>query len=173
MAEKDTFTFLSNNVHDDFNYTKRNFLKKISTLFDPLGLLAPFTIRSKLLMQETWRAGIDWDEKVPGAIEQNMKKWFQELQILNHIKVDRCLRKNEKHIETNISIHSYWMHSDASEVAYGAAVYLVVEYQNGDASSNLVVAKTKVAPLAIISIPIFELVAAILSLHLTNTVAEV
>ena len=59
MAEGDTFTFLSNHAHDDFNYTKRNFLKKISTLFDPLGLLAPFTIRLKLLMQETWSAGID------------------------------------------------------------------------------------------------------------------
>ena len=57
-------------------------------------------------MQETWRAGIDWDEKVPGAIEQNMKKWFQELQILNYIKVDRCGQENEKHIETNFpSIH--------------------------------------------------------------------
>ena len=36
MAEQDTLTFLSNNVDDDFNYTKRNFLKKISTLIDPL-----------------------------------------------------------------------------------------------------------------------------------------
>ena len=65
-------------------------------------------------MQETWTAGIDWDEKVPDGIEQNMKKWFQELQILNHIKVDRCVRENEKRIETNISFHSY---SDALEVA--------------------------------------------------------
>ena len=86
MAEEDTFTFLSNNVHDDFNYTKRNFLKKMSTSFDPLGLLAAFTIGSKLLMQETWSARTNWDEKVPDAIEQNMKKWFQVLQILNHIK---------------------------------------------------------------------------------------
>ena len=106
MAEGETFTFLSNNAHDDFNYTKRKILKKISTLFDPLGLLAPFSIRSKLLMQETWSSGIDWDEKVPGAIEQNMKKWFQELQILNHIKIDRCVRENEKHIETIfLSLH--------------------------------------------------------------------
>ena len=59
MAEEDTFTFLSNNVPDDFNYTKRNFLKKISTLFDPFGLLAPFASSLKLLMQETWRTGID------------------------------------------------------------------------------------------------------------------
>ena len=53
------------------------------------------------------------------------------------------------------------------------AVYLVVEYQNGDASSKLVVAKTKLAPLATISIPRLELMAAVLSLHLANTVAEV
>ena len=40
-------------------------------------------------MKETWRQGIDWDEKVPDAIEQKMKKLFPELQILDHIKVDR------------------------------------------------------------------------------------
>ena len=59
MAEQDIFTILSNDVDDDFNYTKRNFLKRMLTLFDPLGLLAPFTIRSKPLMQETWSAEID------------------------------------------------------------------------------------------------------------------
>ena len=32
IAEEDKFTFLSNNVDDSFNYTKGNFLKKISTL---------------------------------------------------------------------------------------------------------------------------------------------
>ena len=57
------------------------------------------------------------------------------LQILNHVKVDRSIRENEEHIETNISIHSY---SDASEVANVVAVYLVVGYQNGDASLKLV-----------------------------------
>ena len=56
-------------------------------------------------MQETWSAGIDWNDKVPNVIEQNVKKWLQELQILSHIKADRCVRENEKHIETNISIH--------------------------------------------------------------------
>ena len=99
-----------------------------------------------------------------------MAKWFQELQKLDNIKVNRCVRESKEKIETNISIHSY---SDASEMAYGAVVYLVVQYQNGDVSSKLVVAKTKVAPLATVSIPRLELMAAILSLHLANTVAEV
>ena len=63
--------------------------------------------------------------------------------------------------------------SEASEVAYGAAVYLVIWYQNGDVSSKLVAAKTKVAPMAAVSIPRHELMAAVLSLHLAKTVAEV
>ena len=44
--------------------------------------------------------------------------------ILHHIKVNGCVRENEKHIETSFSIHSY---SDASEVSYGGAVYLAVQ----------------------------------------------
>ena len=54
-----------------------------------------FTNRSKLLIQEIGSAGIDWDEKVPDVIEQNMKKWFQKLEILDHIKVDRCVQENK------------------------------------------------------------------------------
>ena len=50
---------------------------------------------------------------------------------------------------------------------------MAVEYQNGDASSTLVVAKTKVAPLTTVSIPRLELLVAVLSLQLANTVAEV
>ena len=49
---------------------------------------------------------------------------------------------------------------------------MAVQYQNGDASSKLAVVKTKVASLTIVSIPRLELMAAVFSLHLANTVAE-
>ena len=91
------------------------------------------------------------------------------MQILDHINVDRCVQENEEYVETNISIHPY---SDASEVAYSKAVYLTVQHQNS-ASSKQVVRKTKVALLATVSIPRFELMAAVLSLHLPNPVAAV
>ena len=45
-------------------YMKRNFLKKIATLFEPIGLLAPLTIRAKMLLQDMWTAGLDWDEEM-------------------------------------------------------------------------------------------------------------
>ena len=44
---------------------KANFLSRIATLFDPLGLLAPFLIRAKILMQEVWLNGLEWDERLP------------------------------------------------------------------------------------------------------------
>ena len=50
---------------------------------------------------------------------------------------------------------------------------MAVQYENGDAPSKLVVAKTKVAPLATASIPSLELMAAVLSFHLAYTVAKV
>ena len=50
LADKDVFTFKENAPESSMVYTKRNFLKKIATLFDPIGFLAPFTIRAKILL---------------------------------------------------------------------------------------------------------------------------
>ena len=47
LADTDVFTFKENAPDDSMVYTKRNFLRKIATLFDPIGFLAPFTIRAK------------------------------------------------------------------------------------------------------------------------------
>ncbi|XP_044182031.1 uncharacterized protein LOC122962848 [Acropora millepora] len=62
---------------------------------------------------------------------------------------------------------------NASQDAYGAVVYLRVSYESGSVSSRLVVAKTRVAPLAATSIPRLELIAAILGLRLTESVSRV
>ena len=37
--------------------TKRGILKQTSTIFDPLGLVATFVLRAKLILQELWRLG--------------------------------------------------------------------------------------------------------------------
>ena len=58
LATNDVFTFKSD-VLKKFQPSKRNFLKRIATLFDPLGMLSPFVIRAKVLMQEIWVRGLD------------------------------------------------------------------------------------------------------------------
>ena len=44
LAEEDIFTFKEHVPDKSMPYTRRNFLKKIATLFDPIGFLAPFKI---------------------------------------------------------------------------------------------------------------------------------
>ena len=58
-ATDDVFTFKSQCIEKEFKLTKRNFLKRIATLFDPLGMLSPYVIRGKMLMQDIWVCGTD------------------------------------------------------------------------------------------------------------------
>ena len=64
VADRDEFTYKENALDDSMVYTKRNFLKKISSLFDPIGFIAPFTIRAKILLQDMWTTGLEWDEEL-------------------------------------------------------------------------------------------------------------
>ncbi|XP_024888613.1 uncharacterized protein LOC112465335 [Temnothorax curvispinosus] len=44
---------------------KRGILSEVAKLFDPLGLLGPMITNAKLILQELWQAGVEWDETVP------------------------------------------------------------------------------------------------------------
>ena len=65
-ASEGVFTFVFHVTEQEYKWTKRNFLSNIATLFDHSGLLAPFLIRAKMVMQEVWIHGLDWD-KFPGV----------------------------------------------------------------------------------------------------------
>ena len=67
---EDYFTFTRN--MKDYSTTKRGILSAISSVFDPLGFLTPFTLKAKLIIQEMWRQNLDWDEEVPIDI---LKVW--------------------------------------------------------------------------------------------------
>lgn len=62
-AETDTFGFKF--VPTSKPSTKRGILSVASSLFDPLGFLAPLTLPVKILLQDLWRTGVSWDEEVP------------------------------------------------------------------------------------------------------------
>ena len=48
---------VTNNLADIV--TKRNVLKFISSIYDPIGLISPATLRAKLFLQELWRKNIE------------------------------------------------------------------------------------------------------------------
>ncbi|XP_058456798.1 uncharacterized protein LOC131434166 [Malaya genurostris] len=44
--------------------TKRQVLRCVMCLFDPLGLLAAYSVHGKILIQQIWRSGVDWDDPI-------------------------------------------------------------------------------------------------------------
>ena len=99
-------------------FTKRTFLKKIATLFDSIGFLAPFTIRAKILMQEMLTSGLDWDENLTEPLTKSACAWFDKLENLRLVQVPRCFLKNGM-LACATSLHTF---VDLSEDAYGAVV---------------------------------------------------
>ena len=168
-ADDDVFTFKENAPGDDMSYTKRNFLRKIAMLFDPIGLLAPYTVRAKLLLQEMWTAGLEWDEELGDTLINTARAWFQELTVLTQLKIPRCLLEKGKAVDT-VTLHTF---VDASENAYGAVTYARYSYQDGSISTNIVAAKTRVAPSKALSIPRLELMGAVIGLRLSKRISSV
>ena len=62
----DSIALKSETVYTDLSYcTKRKALGVVSQLWNPLGLMAPVTIRFRIDLQNLWAAGYQWDELLP------------------------------------------------------------------------------------------------------------
>ena len=122
-------------------YTKRNFLKRIATLIDPIGFIAPFTISAKEMLQDMWTTGLEWHEELTESLTISAREWFDELTYLKQLQIPRCLFQDKRASET-ILLHIF---VDASENAYGAVVYARCLRMDGCVTRNIVAAKVRVA----------------------------
>ena len=92
-AKRNVFTFpVQQPLVDNGPLTKQNVLSAIASLFDPLQFLAPFTVRARVLIQEIWMAGVDWDDELPENLKAKWEEWVSELPQLSNVAVPRCLR---------------------------------------------------------------------------------
>ncbi|CAG2198837.1 unnamed protein product [Mytilus edulis] len=60
--------------------TKREILRYSSGIYDPLGLLSPVTITAKILLQEIWKLGLQWDSIIEGDI---CNQWIDNIETDN------------------------------------------------------------------------------------------
>ena len=87
----DCFRFLAptEGVSSHDPMTKRSLLSLASRMFDPMGLISPFTVRAKILFQELWRRGLEWDDPLDNDIEQEWSSWKSELLQLKDVTIPR------------------------------------------------------------------------------------
>ena len=143
--------------------SKRLVLSELASLFDPLGLLGPTIVKAKIFMQQLWQKKLEWNQPLTTEDSSSWKKYQEELLTINDIRIDRCL-------SPLYQIHRYELHgfSDASEIAFGACVYLRAISIDNQVSTQLVCSKSRVAPLKQQTIPRLELCGATLLAKLMN-----
>ena len=130
--------------------TKRSMSSVIARIYDPLGLLAPVIVRAKILLQRVWALKLDWDESLPSELHTEWDRYHIQLPLLNNI---RFPRKTVVKAANQIELHGF---CDASEKAYGACIYLRSISSDGHIETQLLTARSKVAPLKSLTIPQLE-----------------
>jgi hypothetical protein len=155
--------------------TKRDLASTIPRIFDLLGFIVPFTIRGKILLQRTWRAGIDWDDHVPDDIQRDWCKWLEDAENIEKLRIPRMYANlNALDMADEIQLHVF---CDAGIEAYGCVSYFVVRHK-GRTDTGIVMAKAKVTPLRIKTetevkeIPRLELMSALIATRLGKTITD-
>ncbi|GFX73513.1 integrase catalytic domain-containing protein [Trichonephila clavipes] len=75
--------------------TKRQMLSIIARIFDPLGFVSSSTIILKIILQDLWKAGLDWDDEISPDILNRWNRFQafkQEISYLKQIKVPSKLQ---------------------------------------------------------------------------------
>ena len=90
--------------------TRRGVLSTIASLYDPLGLAAPFIRIGKQIPQATCHKGSKWDEKMPPDLLLQWRRWESELHLLGQLSIPRCYYP-EGHMPVKFQLHHF---ADAS-----------------------------------------------------------
>ncbi|XP_018402055.1 PREDICTED: uncharacterized protein LOC108779187 [Cyphomyrmex costatus] len=152
-------------VSPEVSKTKRAILSTIARLFDPMGWVAPVIVAAKILMQQLWRCGCGWDDKIPPDVQSRWTSIYQSLSSIDGLTLPRWTSRGSD--TAGCELHGF---ADASSVAYAAAVFMRVTSLSGEVVVTLLAAKSKVAPVRPTSVPRLELAAAVLLTRLMDFV---
>lgn len=120
--------------------TRRTVLSAIAKLYDPEGLLGPVTFLLKKFMKAVWLLNQPWDDDLPEEEAQYWRELAGTLTTLNDIRIDR-----QAFLSTYITIQLHGF-SDASDHGYGSAIYIRTEDSYQRRMSQLMSAKSRIAP---------------------------
>lgn len=148
--------------------SRRGMLSTIGSVYDPIGIVAPYVVQGKLLLQELCRLKYDWDDELPHDIKLKWNRWSQGLEKVGAVSIPRNVVLNLITSKSKLELHHF---SDASSTAYAIVSYIRLINDNNVYCSFLC-GKCLVAPLKIITIPRLELMAATLMVKMHIKIKE-
>ena len=100
--------------------TKRGMLFKLCSVYDPLGLVSPFILKGRRIIQKLCQGNPGWDDTVSGEVQKEWTKWRVKLPALREIAIQRCTKPADFGKVVESSIHHF---SDASKDRFGLVSY--------------------------------------------------
>ena len=150
--------------------TQRVVLSLVSALYDPIGLVAPYTMTARLLLKDIWRLnGQQWNNNLPEDICNKVLDWVEELPTLSTIANPRS------YFQGNIETAELHIFRYSSQNAFSAVAYLRARVSNSNGMTTelaSVFRKACVAPMKALTTPKLEHQAALLAERLKNGIRK-
>ena len=167
--ESDTLGFRI--ILKDKPLTRRGILSTICSVYDPLGIAAPFLLNGKKILQDLCRMKIDWDEEIDYEFRARWEKWRSQLSALEHFSMDRCVIPDGFGSVVSRQIH-HFSDTIASAIGYGQVTYLRSVDDKDNIHCAFLMWKSRLAPLKAMTIPRLELTAATTSVRVGGMVSR-
>ena len=146
-------------IKNDIVLTRRLLSSNVARIFDPMGFLCPVLLQSKLLMREMWaEKTIGWDDPVSSEMGQKWMTFLSSLLTLSELNFPRSIWPDAEVVGLPMLI----VFSDGAAFAFGAVAYVRWKLKDGGYWTRLIMAKSKIAPKNVVSIPRMELNGAVL-----------
>ena len=151
--------------------TQRLVLSLVSKVYNPIGLVAPFTVGARLILKDIWRVnGQSWDDELPKDTVERFLALCIELPRLVEITIPRSYFSGPfQHLELH-------MFGDSSQDVFSAVGFLKAQVTctSGDIIIELafVLGKARVAPMKVLTVPKLELQATLLAARLKSKSVE-
>lgn len=138
----------------------------IARLYDPLGLIGPVIAKAKIFLQKLWIQRLNWDDVLPEEISTDWQCFVSELKDIENLRIPHWI------LIDNVLRTVLHCFTDASEIVFGAAVYMQNVTQFNTANARLISSKSRVVPLKTISISRLELSTSLLAVQLVQRVKQ-
>ena len=159
-AKEDIFIFKRPDLKlDAKSMQQRQLLSLAASLFDPLGIITPFSIRVRCILQSIVKQGNNWNNQIPREFQHDLQQWVDEYEQMPEISISRCLipnpdAKHELHTSSTAIATTIYIRSSSAE----------------EITTQYVVSKARVAPIKTTTIPKLELEAAAMGAELASFV---
>ena len=144
-------------------FTMRICLSIVNSIYDPVGLTSPVTLRLKVAFRNLFRKDLNlsWDDAIPADDQKQWSLLLQMLQNSKSVSFDRCTKPVG--VEGRCQLICYF---DGSDDAYASVLYVRWNMMDGSVFTTILNSKSRTTPLQRISTPRSELNGAVVASRL-------